>query len=144
MAVTPEEAVRKRLVDDTDVRALVKQRIYPDIAPEGAVLPYVVMARVDTTHEHHMGGSAGLKHPRIQLDYFARTRSGAEDLAETCRLVLDGFNGTVTIGSESLDIRKCFLKGDNSDFLEPKGGSSFAIRVVSHDYELSVPETIPT
>lgn len=91
---TLEAGLYSRLTGDTDVSALVSTRVYPHVAPQGASLPYLTYYRVTTNRAPVMSGAVDLINPRIQVDVWASTYTGARDLADKVRHALDQWTGS--------------------------------------------------
>jgi len=89
-----EDALYAILHDDTDVEALVGDRIYPVEAPKGATLPYIVYSMITEPQDLDLSGAAGLAWPRMQLDCYGRPYKTAKDVAQRAVLALHGFTGT--------------------------------------------------
>jgi len=144
MAIQAEECVYALLAASTAVGALAADRIYPQVAPQQtATLPYMTYNRIDGIHMHNMSGPSGLVNVRMQIDYYASTYSGASALADAARNVLDGYTGSVTVGSTSIDIKQCHLISDNSDFVQPQNAAEVGTRRFSHDYQIVHETTTP-
>ena len=145
MALKPEDAVRKLLIDDSTVSALVSTRIYPaGSVPQTPQLPYIVTSRVSRSHTHHMTAGAGLAISRSQIDIYAKTQTKVDTLADGCREALDGYRGTVTNGAQSLVVKMCHLSNDIlvSD-VEWSGQNSGTPRI-TQDYKIGHSESVPT
>lgn len=89
-----ELVVNKVLSNDGTVSGLVSTRVYPDQAPEGSSVPYVVIHRIVGTEEKAKGGVEPTKETRLQVDCFAGTKDGANDLADGVESALKGYSGT--------------------------------------------------
>ena len=90
-------AIRQLLVDDTPVQTLVSSRIYPEIAAEGAVPPYLVYtilgnSPVDTKH------NTPIDEANIEVISVSRSYGEANDLADKVRAALDRANVSVAVG----------------------------------------------
>ncbi len=141
---TAEEGIRFRLRADSDVAAITTRGSMGD-PPEDAPLPYYTLMRVDAPHEHHMGGASGWTHPRIQVDFYAKTWAVVLDLANKARIALDGFTGTVTVGAgNTVTFKQLFLENDNTDSVQPDDSSDRRIKRASHDYKVWIEESVPT
>ncbi len=72
---TTIEAVRAVLELDATVVALVGSRIYPSVAPQGAVAPFVVARIISDVPENTLAGTSvgRLSGIRLQLDSYGRT-----------------------------------------------------------------------
>lgn len=116
MTTTVTKALRTKLLSYNTVTAAVSQRIYPDVLPQRAVMPSVVMEVISTRREHHLLDVTRTAHSRVQMDCYALTRGGADDIAHIIRKTgIAGFRGTVS-GVEFLGIT--FDTGEQS-FQEP-------------------------
>jgi hypothetical protein len=98
--------VNAKLLDTAAVKALVADRGYPDILPQGVKLPAYTYSVISDVPSHHMGGISGLSESRVQFDFYASTRKESNDLAEAARIAIDAQRGT--FGSEA--VRTCHLE----------------------------------
>lgn len=65
----------------TTIGALVSGRVYPDFAPAGATLPYVIYQQVGGSVINPIDGTdPGKENSRIQFGAWAETRSAANAL----------------------------------------------------------------
>ena len=90
-----EEALVALLEADAGVSALVGNRIYPIVIPDGASLPAIAYQRISGPRAETMDGPSGLAWPRFQITSVAETVSEAIALANAVRHALDGYSGTV-------------------------------------------------
>lgn len=98
--MTPELAVRSRLLGTAAVSALLGTRIYaPDDLPQAPTLPALVYQRISDTSDLANDGTTGPRHPRIQLDAYARTQLDVEAVQEAVLDALHGQGWTLTDGS---------------------------------------------
>ena len=131
-----EQALYKLLTTDADVTAIVKTRIYGNVAPEGKPLPYITYTRVDAEHYHHMGGLSGLANHRIQVDCWSNTYPQVKWLAEKVRLALDAFRGDVG----TFNVRACLLISDNDIHVSPFRGDDNGVHRQSMDFQVAAVE----
>lgn len=95
-----EETVFTRLSTFAGLTALVGNRIYPMILPQGAVYPAVTYQRVSTyPRESCMGEDAGLARARIQVTAWAATFTGSKEVADQVRQALQRWTTTGVQGS---------------------------------------------
>lgn len=80
-------AIYSMLKDDSAVSALVGTRIYPELAEEGAVTPYVVYSVVSNTPVDTKD-SAPVDEAQIEVFSVADTYAAANDLADKVRTAL--------------------------------------------------------
>lgn len=119
-----QEALYAFLAADTTVDGLVDGRIYPEMAPQAAALPYITYTVIDSPQYYHLTGPSGLVTARVQIDCWASGATGyatAWSVAEAVRNAvgsgtteLDGYRGTTS----SVFIQKCALV-DRRDLMEP-------------------------
>lgn len=130
----PEAAVYKLMTDDATVAALVGTRIYPAIAPQSTVTPYIVYQRIATQHLHTMDGIAGLAETTIQIDCYASTYGAVKALADAVRLALDGYTGT-PVGDGTV-IGGILLDNTNDNPESPQTGLETILQRVSMDFTI--------
>lgn len=90
-----EDALYSRLSQDVPMRALVNDRVYPVMAPQGVASPYLVFLKVV-----EMVGGTYCAQDRIgrslfQFDSYAKTFKQARAVAKAMRDSLIDFQGTV-------------------------------------------------
>ena len=110
-----EYQLRLFLLNDSDVAALVADRVFPAPAPQNAVMPLITLQRVSADREYALEGRVGMTGALVQVDCwadapeYAGSYGIAKQVAEVVRLKLEGFMGymgvlriyEVTIASES-------------------------------------------
>lgn len=127
-----EKAIYSKLSGDADVSGLVSSRIYPVNLPQTPTYPAIVYSRVSGQRAHSLSGASNIASPRVQVDAFATTYSGAKDLAAKIRAALNGFRGTVA----GITIHGIFLESDNDIF-----DDDFEIYRITSDYFIHYKET---
>ena len=80
---------RSLLVANINVSNLVGTRVYSDQLVQGASMPAITYFVVDTLPNEHLTGIADVSRARIQVDCYADTRGGANDLADKVRLAME-------------------------------------------------------
>ena len=133
MATFAEQAFRQHLVDSTAVSAIIGTRLFNWAASESAALPYGAFVRVDAEHVGSMNGGSDYVKPRIQVDWYSRSLSEVMDLADKARLRMDGYAGTVSVNSTSLDIKSLLVSEQHLHSFPDKAGDEPVYRV-SQDY----------
>jgi hypothetical protein len=89
-----EAAVRKALVDDPAVAALVGDRITPMVLKQGTTLPAIVCQGISRVPDQPTLEGATARVPiRLQLSLWAATFDGARELAAAVEARLDGYSG---------------------------------------------------
>jgi hypothetical protein len=89
-----EKAIRSILIDDGDVGALVGDRVFPIVRRDGSALPAIVYQQISGVRDQMLSGPSGFVEARFQINCWAETYEGADELAEAVRGALDGYNGT--------------------------------------------------
>lgn len=80
--MTWEPALRRRLLDDAAVAALVGNRVDWTQRPQGSAYPAVVLKLVADPRPQHMGGFNGFRSSRVEANVFGRTRPEVVELRE--------------------------------------------------------------
>lgn len=131
------------LLDQQTITAEVEDRIYPDIAPQKAERPHLVVRLDDGVGEGHAGGHAGLTTNDYSI-YCEGSQVGgyaeAKDLAEIVRLTLDGYQGLM----DDVDVRRVEAVVRASTRGTPRQGDEVGLPSVVVDAEISFRSTIPT
>jgi hypothetical protein len=116
-------AIRKVLVDNASVAAIVGARIYPVFnIPPNALRPYVTYTQSAAEHVHDLGGPSGGATYDIDVHCFAESDTAMRALGVAVRKALDGYLGTVTVGSDSVVIEQCHLQSEMDRVSEPENG----------------------
>lgn len=90
-----EAGLFSRLDNFAGLSSLVSSRIYRGVAVKNPTTPFVVFQRIDAPRMQSLGGPVGMSQPRIQLDCYDTTLTGAHDVATQVRFSLDGYSATV-------------------------------------------------
>lgn len=130
---SPEAVLRNALVSDTDVQASISGRIYPlrYVGPSPIQFPLVIWRRARVMREMAMGGPVGLPRVTVELYVYGVTYEAARDLADKCRLVLDGFAGSF----DNTEVRQTFLMDEADDLVEIDGAEN-SLYLVRQTYDL--------
>jgi len=100
-----ESAIRYILVNDDTVKAITT-RCYPVALPQSPQYPLILYTKITGMRDHHLQGPSGHAHPRLQIESWGESYSGAKTLATAIREALDGYSGIVSgvsIGSILID-----------------------------------------
>ena len=88
--MTIETDLYDTLSNDAGVTALVSTRIYPQIAPESASLPYITYEVVSGERFSTIPGVGDAKRKRIQINNHDNTAAAARALAVAVEAALEG------------------------------------------------------
>lgn len=90
--MSPEEAVRARIVSLAAVTALASDRVYMLKVDQDDDMPAVRVQLVGEQYTPHLRGGGGVRRARVQVDAFAAESSGADPYANA-RALADAING---------------------------------------------------
>ncbi len=137
-----EKALYGYMSGHASIIAQVGTRVYPEVAPEDTIYPFITFNVTSEAHDHSMDGATGMANPRIQIDVWAEKISDRVITAEAIRTSMDGFRGDM--GDDDLNIRSCFLQ-DKTNFQEPTGeGKGKPVYRSSIDFSIWHVESVPT
>lgn len=78
-------------------------RVFPLVAPDAVVRPYIVYQRITSNDENVMSGVSGLYNTRMQIDAYADTYMGAISLASQIDVLMVGWSTqNVSLGQQDL------------------------------------------
>lgn len=142
--MTIRDALRQELVDNAAVTALVGSRIRPGIARTADAMPFITYSKENNSHIRHQGASSGRAEARFLIECYDKTAKKADALADTVRLALDTFNGTLGSGDNTALGVRIWLETDNEGFEEPDSGTEVKQFFVSMDFSVWYQEVVPT
>jgi hypothetical protein len=134
---SPETVLRSALVASANVSALVGSRIYPILAPQTAALPFIVWRRSGISREHTLAGPMGVSTVSVEMQLLAATYEQARELADRCRVVLDGYGATVN----NTEVKHVSLEQESDDFVQLAGGDLPPVYQVTQSYNILWQET---
>lgn len=114
-----EYAVRRHLIDNPAVAALVGDRISPPPIPQSGTLPYITYTLAALTEDNQEGDDDTLEMARLQLDCWATTHKAARELARAVRLALPTTTGSIGSGSNRIDEVSIIPANAGTHFYEP-------------------------
>jgi hypothetical protein len=91
------------------------------LAPQGAVLPFLVFSRVATTDPYAMSGTIGLREGLFQIVCYANNYYGSRTAAAAVRSCLENYIGTLPDGT----VVNSVLTDKDWDHQYEEGGKSF-------------------
>lgn len=89
------KAIYTILTEDAGVSAIVGNKVYPQIAAQGAAFPFVVYVLQDNSPSDTKSGVSTLDEIRYDIVAAAETYASLSSLTERIRLALDRYTGTV-------------------------------------------------
>tara|TARA_B110000003_G_scaffold119435_1_gene121889 strand:+ start:90 stop:485 length:396 start_codon:yes stop_codon:yes gene_type:complete len=96
-------AIRALLLDSSDVTAITN-RIFPELAVEGADAPYIVYSVVSNSPSDSKRGTP-VDEADIEIFSVASTYSAANDLADKVRAALDRKSKTVSVSGGAVTVQ---------------------------------------
>ncbi len=143
MSAHAASVVAERLMSRSGDLLGAPPRVYPLVAPQSALHPYVVYGRVAAHPEYHMRGEGGLGRSVVQIEAWADTYAQILAVDELLRLALSGFRGSVLVGEVTWNVRRMHFISESEDTVEPRAGSGSPIYHLSKELECDVFQSIP-
>lgn len=112
-----EPALVALLVNDPGTIAVVANRLYPNVAPEGACFPHAVYYRVSTGRRRGYKGTVATI-PSVQFDCYALDYPSAKAAALAIGQCLEGFVGNVPGGL--LRVQGTWVDEESDDYERPE------------------------
>jgi hypothetical protein len=97
-------AIHSLLTGDTDVQTLISGRVYPELAPEGVALPYIVYS-VRSNQPSNNKRSAPVDEAQVEIFSVDDSYGDANDLADKVRAALDRKNVSVSVSEGTIDVQ---------------------------------------
>jgi len=134
-----KQALREYLRGHRQLKALVKDRIFPQTVSSSTEKPYITFQRVGSDPMHHMTGPSTLANATFQFDAWALTAEVAENVGEALREALDGFCGEI----DDVDIRAIFMVTEEDDFTPATDGSQNGDYRERRDFDIWYIRSVP-
>lgn len=83
------------------LKGLAGGNVFALNAPANSLGPFIVFQRTDSEVWRSINGPSGIIQAYIQVDVYAPKYFQAKDMAEQVSLILDGYRGTVLVGTDS-------------------------------------------
>lgn len=87
----------------------IEADVYPGIAPEDVVLPFIVFFQLSNVPASNASGASTLDSIMYQVSIFARTYREMETMAASVRTALDEYKGT----AQGVTIERCSFYAEN-------------------------------
>lgn len=111
-----EQALVAHLLADTNITAIIEDRLFPLAIPQGEDVPAIVYQRISSPRTLTLTGESA-PNPRIQLSCYARSFGQAKQMAIQLYNFLDYFRGK--LGNKT---KTAILMADSRDDYEPETG----------------------
>lgn len=89
--------------------------VYCDVAEQGAAAPFIVLRHISGSSIEDADGPDDKKYGTYQVDAYAADPSARATLARLLRQTLTGHSGVVTIGGNTINIDRIYLRNVRSD-----------------------------
>ena len=116
-------------------------RIFPDVAPQGTVAPYLTFGIVSDIPAMHARAASGLASCTIQIDVWATSSATRRTVADTLR---NAANGAVNVMLGSVRVQSMALESADNSYEPPTNSSEVGYYRARMDFTIWYQETIPT
>ena len=99
MLVDARPALRALVLANPAIAAIVGDRFFPVVLPQGEVRDSIVYHRISETEIYHYLGPSWLMQTRFQIDSLSRSTDAAASLANLIHETISGYAGDVTFGA---------------------------------------------
>lgn len=134
---SPEAVLRHALVTSTTSASILGARVYPILAPSTAAMPFATYRRAGIRRQQTLSGPMGVPQVTVEVDVYATTYEGARLAADCCRLVLDGYGGTI----DNTEVKHVSLENEQDDFVQLAGAEMPPVYSVKQTYDVWWQET---
>tara|TARA_Y100000401_G_C8321663_1_gene225650 strand:+ start:1116 stop:1526 length:411 start_codon:yes stop_codon:yes gene_type:complete len=86
------KAIYNILANDSDVSTLVSTRIFPNVAPQTTVFPFIIYDITGVSPNDTKDGASTLDTNDVMISCYSETYSQASDLAQKIRIAMDRIN----------------------------------------------------
>ena len=123
---------RAHLLADSELAALIGNRLYPGAAPDGqcASDSYIVYLEASLVTDLSLAGATGLRECRVQYDCYSKSKSEAFSIRERILGVFDGYFGQPVPGG--VKILCAELSNLRSDYDHEEKIYSYSIDITYH------------
>jgi ribosome-associated protein YbcJ (S4-like RNA binding protein) len=115
MIITPENAIRQRLLMSPRVIRHVGMKIFSVAVPKWASFPFIVYRRPNVGHEDSLNSPIEVPKLSIQVASWAESGDEAKEIANEVRIALNGHIATIA----GCTIQSMRLVSETDDFLDP-------------------------
>lgn len=106
------KAIYDILSNDTDVAAVVNDRIYPNIVGQTKTLPFISYQKISTLPANTKTGESLSEMYRVQVSSFAKEHDAAVELAKKVRNALDQVTGNYYPTGYAIKVTDSFFDGE--------------------------------
>jgi hypothetical protein len=116
-----EKALTYELKNDSGLKSLINERVYPLALPPSVSLPALTYQIVTQKVQQAHGESSFLPRPRVQFTAWGTTFEQVVNVGNALRACVDGFRGVWGTGTYLTEVESV-LFADQRDFKDPETG----------------------
>jgi hypothetical protein len=90
-----EEALYTYLSTYAGLTALISKKVFPVIAPEGTLVPYITYTKVSGQRFHALKTDSGMTNPIYQFSCFATAYGSTKAMSAQLRAALQNYSNTM-------------------------------------------------
>lgn len=145
MSVDICASVVSHLYADDDVRRLVDDNIYRDVAPDEAGTLYTTVQHLGATPGRHLVSTSGYTEALVQINTWGTNRTDVEAVADAIREALDHMIGA-TLGTppNEATVGAIYLTRDPDDWIPARQGEHDGTYGARQSARIFHDESIPT
>ena len=113
-------ALNSLLTGDSAVSTLVGSKVYPELAPEGTALPYLVYSVVSNTPSDAKDGTP-IDEAQVEIFSVANSYGNANDLADKVRAALDRKSSTVSVAQGTVVVQSIHYTNEVTEVSADRG-----------------------
>ena len=135
--MTVGKAIYYLLTNSTDIAAIVSTRVFPEIAQQDALLPYVVYNVTNNEPSDTKAEPSELDTANVEVNCFSTSYTESIDLAVAVRAALDRVTGTYN----SVNVQSIAYMNETLNFEEAQRAylvsSDYDVRIARTDFEIA-------
>ena len=95
-----ESTLFAALDGDATLTALLESRIFPQVAPDNAAVPYITYQLIATEAHNVLNGAPGSERKLLQVNCISKSYSQAKDMAAACKGAIEVSIGYLNGGGD--------------------------------------------
>ena len=123
-----EPALKLLLSDNADVFAVADKRIYQQQRPQGIQAASIIISLAETSRLYTFRGNSGVVQGTAVIDCIAPGDRECKQLVEATRQALEGFQGEIEVGGDTVAIDYLELQKERSLPVEVDKGAQYAMQ----------------
>jgi hypothetical protein len=127
---TIDESVVSLLLSSSSLAGLVSTRVYPEVAPQRATMPFLVYEVNSEPVAHHLTGKGRTREARVTIDVVASTSASRRTISDIVAALVDDFRGFIG-GPTGVYVAETVYEGINNDTVRLSDGTDRVARLAS-------------